>query len=119
MLCTFNNKSIPDPAVYPFFEIYPGNVVAPQEIDGPSSVKLASVYPALDICEWHIFELMSVLFTRAIDPAVYPVFEIYPGNVIDVQTENVMTPLSVRLQARYPVFDICTCLVFHFSGCRY
>ena len=96
----------PDPAVYPFFEIYPGHVVAPQEFDVQPSVKLAKVYPALDICAYMLKHL-CVAFDLFIDPTVYPAFEIYPGYVIDVRVEDTLTPLPVTLKAHYPAFDLC------------
>lgn len=100
-----------DPAVYPYFEIYAGECC-----DGRLSepvhnyITLPATYPRFAICESG--PLHSALCMRCThfhcfsDPAVYPYFEIYAGEVCDGSLLR-QDDVHVTLPAMYPRFAIC------------
>lgn len=54
---------------------------------------------------------MYVMLTKHLDPAVYPHFELYPAKPLAVGTTR---EISVKLEARYPIFGICKLVEFVF-----
>jgi len=124
-----------DTAVYPTFEIYPGHVVHPQEdvSSGVLSFLLPKKYPNIDICAYSSNIMMHfphIVTIALLDPAVYPIFEIYPGHVIhasDIQQKGPSVSSvgyrtfeahptdakRARSVVAYPMFEIYSGYIIH------
>ena len=111
-----DGKSI-DPAVYPYFDIYPvaSTIKDLRHIPGTSSKPAKSTmptqssslqYPYFDICKIHqISETLSLNYFLK-DPAVYPFFDIYPSRT-PAASESMGQAIEWRLTTKYPYFNIC------------
>lgn len=95
-----------DPAVYPYFEIYAGECCDGRlsEPDHNATV-LPATYPRFAICESIILHselsMKCTHFHYFSDPAVYPYFEIYAGEVCDGSLSR-QDEGHVTLTAMYP-----------------
>ena len=100
------NSTFIDPAVYPWFEIYPGHVSAGENDATTShiSVSLQPVYPHFDICRLLLIAIPSIV-SYIQDPAVYPYFDIYGTG--SPKKEDQWVPLSTLLSAQYPALSLC------------
>jgi hypothetical protein len=103
------NSTFIDPAIYPWFEIYPGHVSAGENGAAASRVtfSLQSAYPQFDICGPTIFPCSSFIsyISYLKDPAVYPHFDIYRAG--SPRKEGEQVPLLTMLPAQYPALSLC------------
>lgn len=88
-----------DPAVYTSFDIYPAVLT----VLGSEEMRVSTC--TLPTCMWPLISLYSVL-----DTSGYPHLVIYPAlSLGSVGTTTSNATISVRLEAEYPVFNICMC----------
>ena len=99
--------STPDPAVYPYFDLYrSGKGSTPEFWREELPVSLPPKYPSLNICGFLDITSFVAWTDGFLDHPTYPNFDIYNCGTV-TNLEPACINQGIRLQPKYPAIVLC------------